>query len=229
MRAEATSDPSSHAHHSTSPHHPPHLTPPTSPHLTPVQALYALTALYRASDSSKWELSDTPGTTTGARKYWMKSDPCSGNNAPWYGVTCSTADQIVELTIDFGDPSVTPHNGQLPSEVGGLTSITDLTLRDGVLTGPVPSELGRLSKLASTLDLHANALGTVHDISSLPYTAPYDWERCSEECGSLPTELGQLTGVTRLNAHSNDLTSQIPTQLGMLTALDEGLVLWGMR
>ena len=45
----------------------------------------------------------------------------------------------------------------------------------------------------------------------------------------MPTQLGQLTALTRLYASANDLSSQLPTQLGRMAALDEGLVLSEMR
>ena len=53
----------------------------------------------------------TLGTTAGARLNWM-----SGNLCNWYGVACAS-DNVVSLTIDFGDTSTTAHNGILPSEV----------------------------------------------------------------------------------------------------------------
>ena len=68
-------------------------------------------------------------------------------------------------------------------------------LRDNLLTGPIPSQLGQLTKLEE-LFLDSNQL-----------------------TGEIPPELGQLTKLKRLFLDSNQLTGEIPPELGQLTKL----------
>lgn len=68
-------------------------------------------------------------------------------------------------------------------------------------TGAVPSELGRLTHLSSTLDLASNRLTK-----------------------SLPSQLGQLESLAEsLTLQDNLLTAELPSQLGQLKALTKGL------
>ncbi|KAJ3410111.1 hypothetical protein HDU80_003597 [Chytriomyces hyalinus] len=63
------------------------------------------------------------------------------------------------------------------------------------LSGNLPTELGRLTKL-EIMDM---------DLSSFS--------------GIIPTELGMLTSLTRINLHGDQMTGPIPTELGRLTNL----------
>ena len=83
-----------------------------------------------------------------------------------------------------------------------MTNLNYLYLANNQLTGPVPSELGRLTNLY-TLNLANNRL-----------------------TGPIPSELGKLTNLYYLNLGGNELTGPVPTELGQLPELD-GLHLAG--
>ena len=68
--------------------------------------------------------------------------------------------------------------------------VAELWLWANKLSGPIPAELGDLTKL-QTLDLRSNRL-----------------------TGPIPAELGALTGLRRLYLGSNELTGPIPAEAG---------------
>ncbi|KAI8822813.1 hypothetical protein BJ741DRAFT_86809 [Chytriomyces cf. hyalinus JEL632] len=85
--------------------------------------------------------------------------------------------------------------GTIPTELGQLTSLTQLYLSSNQLTGSIPTELGRLTSL-NTLSLSSNQL-----------------------TGSIPTELGRLTSLKTLRLASNRLSGSIPCEFSNLKAL----------
>lgn len=76
--------------------------------------------------------------------------------------------------------------GQLPSELGLLTALTDLGLDRNQLTGSIPSELGLLTALRR-LELFSNQL-----------------------TGTIPAELEQLTAIATFLVYNNDLSGNMP-------------------
>ncbi|CAI9113974.1 OLC1v1037434C1 [Oldenlandia corymbosa var. corymbosa] len=75
----------------------------------------------------------------------------------------------------------------IPAFLGRLgSSLQSLVLRENGLIGPIPTELGNLTRL-KVLDLHKNDLN-----------------------GSIPVSLGRLTGLRSLDLSGNRLTGPIP-------------------
>ncbi|MCY3598729.1 MAG: hypothetical protein OXN85_01985 [Gemmatimonadetes bacterium] len=87
--------------------------------------------------------------------------------------------------------------GPIPPEIGRLSRLMELYLTGNDLTGPIPPEIGRLSYL-SELDLAHNAL-----------------------TGPIPPEMGELSQLRSLELWSNDLEGPIPVELGDLRRLSE--------
>ncbi|CAL4988631.1 unnamed protein product [Urochloa decumbens] len=83
-------------------------------------------------------------------------------------------------------------NGQIPSSIGRLTSLTLLNISYNQLSGSIPSEIGHLSEL-TVLGLAENKLS-----------------------GPLPVEIGSLTALTTLEINNNELVGRIPEALGLL-------------
>ncbi len=136
----------------------------------------ALVALYNATDGANW----TNNTN------WL-----SGNDiSTWYGVRVSNG-WVTRLEL---------HNnnliGSIPTELGNLTNLENLSLNNNELSGSIPTELGNLTNL-ERLFLYINALS-----------------------GSIPTELGNLTNLENLSLNNNELSGSIPTELGNLTNLE---------
>ena len=94
--------------------------------------------------------------------------------------------------------SSTVLTGTIPSQLGKLTALTYLDLSHNQLTGPIPSALGKLTAL-TFLNLDENQL-----------------------TGPIPSALGEsgeLTVLMHLRLGTNHLTGTIPSALGELTAL----------
>ena len=85
--------------------------------------------------------------------------------------------------------------GPIPPELGQLTKLKYLSLHNNYLSDLIPSELGRLSNLEDM------------------------WFSCNQLSGSIPTELGHLINLKYLNFSSNQLSGPIPFQLAQLTNL----------
>jgi len=115
--------------------------------------------------------------------------------------------------------------GPIPSELWSLTSLRRIDMDDNFLTGPFPSgELGQMSNL-QVLFINGNRL-----TGTLPSTP---WERMpnvsllsiggnnggNQLSGTIPTELGLLTAMTRLGLNMMALTGTIPSELGRMTGM----------
>ncbi len=135
----------------------------------------------------------------------------------WYGVTTNTEGRVTGLSLRENNLS-----GPIPPELGNLTRLEEwLELQTNSLTGPVPPELGKLTQL-KRLNLGENSLtGTIPpelgNLTQLQYLL-LPWNKLT---GPIPPELGNLTRLKILNLASNYLTAIPPefANLGMLSAL----------
>lgn len=153
----------------------------------------ALETLYRVTGGESW----TDNTN------WL-SDAALKD---WYGVGLNGDDRVAQLRLGGWDDALQRQvgnglTGPLPSELGALTYLKELSLAGNQLTGSIPAELGGLGNLRE-LALGGNAL-----------------------TGSIPAELGNLTSLVSLNIGGNALSGPIPATLANLTNL-ERLTLWG--
>ncbi len=172
----------------------------------------ALIALYNSTNGANW-------TNT-----WELSQPVS----TWFGVTLSADGcSVVCLDLDgidnctWGGVVITGNNlvGTIPPELGNLSNLTDLWLRNNDLSGGIPIELGNLSNLVH-LDLENNPLGgsipsELGNLSNLILLNLVS----NQLLGGIPANLGNLSNLTTLNLGANDLTGSIPSSLGNLSSL----------
>jgi Leucine-rich repeat (LRR) protein len=86
--------------------------------------------------------------------------------------------------------------GNIPAEIGGMTSLEVLDLSLNSFSGDLPSEIGQLENIEE-LVLFSNGMN-----------------------GTIPTELGNLANVDVFMLNDNVFTGRIPTQLGMLDRAD---------
>uniref|UniRef100_A0A2N9INQ8 non-specific serine/threonine protein kinase n=1 Tax=Fagus sylvatica TaxID=28930 RepID=A0A2N9INQ8_FAGSY len=117
-------------------------------------------------------------------------DPCS-----WTMVTCSPE----SLVIGLGTPSQNL-SGTLSASIRQLNKSSDCVsftwlLQNNEITGPIPAELGKLSKL-HTLDLSNNFFK-----------------------GEIPPSLGHLRGLQYMRLNNNSLTGAFPLSLANMTQL----------
>jgi Leucine-rich repeat (LRR) protein len=110
------------------------------------------------------------------------------NNFP-YSVTLLPSLQAFDVSDNgFG--------GYLISQIGNMANLRQLLLRGNALTGPLPTDLGRLTNLQTVLDLSGNSFSS-----------------------TIPTQLGLLTGLQRLYLNNNTLTGGVPVELANLSTI----------
>jgi len=164
----------------------------------------------------------------------------------WPGVICQGS-EVVEVFDDSLGASGTYYgkastwieiDGVVPSEIGNLTSLRNLSFVDEELTG-FPPEIGNLTSLRS-LSVFSSELSSlppeIGDLSNLKRlylrgnnltSFPLEISGLtnldtlgllSSSLSSLPPEIGNLTNLTNLNVSSNKLTA-LPPEIGNLTNL----------
>ena len=160
----------------------------------------ALVALYQATDGDNWSSNDN----------WLSDGPIG----EWHGVTTDGSGRVTAL--DLGDNQL---NGEIPDELGNLSSLTYLDLFRNQLTGEIPSELGSLSNLEG-LHISENqltgpippGLGGLSNLEGLFLDG-------NQLTGAIPSELGDLSNLVDLFLAGNQLTGTIPPELGRLSTL----------
>ena len=144
----------------------------------------------------------------------------------WDGITVGSLDGIQRVTeLDMDGQGL---NGTIPSQLGQLSALRELRLAWGnQLTGSIPAELGRLTRL-TFLNLAANhlsgpippELGSIGpQLTHLVLSAPQPLPNGVGLTGSIPAQLGNLSGLTSLYLDGNRLTGSIPPRLGRLLKL----------
>ena len=147
---------------------------------------------------------------------WARNDNWESDRPldEWDSVGTDPSGQVTRLEL-----WATGLHGPLPAELGNLTRLRGLYVSRNRLTGPSPAELGKLASL-SELGLHTNALegpipAELGDLASLQALTLND----NELTGRIPVELARLTTLEYLAAHENRLTGPIPAELAALTRL----------
>ena len=132
----------------------------------------------------------------------------------WRGVTTDVDGRISKLILRNNLMS-----GSLPPEIGQLSALQHLDLQGNLLSGSLPPEIGQLSALQQ-LHLPDNLLdepipAEIGQLSALQYLT-LEGNRIS---GSIPVEIGQLANLDTLRLGENHLTGEIPPSIGQLTRL----------
>ena len=161
-----------------------------------------LAAIYEATNGPKWLNKDN----------WLTDAPLGD----WYGVNTDSDGQVVGLDLAYNFLQ-----GQIPPEIGGLSSLDYLRLGGSyALTGPLPEELFDLPELR-ILNLWGFNVGGRLPPEIVRLTQLEGLYLSSAGLGGpLPAEIAQLTNLRWLNLSYNDLIGSIPPELGKLTKLE---------
>lgn len=154
-----------------------------------------LRAIYEATNGPKWLNNDN----------WLTDAPLG----EWYGVGTDSNDQVVSLSLSYNFLQ-----GQIPPEIGGLSSLVYLRLGGSyALTGPLPEELFDLPKL-TTLNLRRFNMGGAVP-TQLTRLTQLEWLSLASAGlgGPLPAEIAELTNLNYLDLSYNDLVGSIPPEL----------------
>ena len=90
-----------------------------------------MVALYNATDGENWDQRSAN---------WLSDAPLG----EWEGVTTDDDGRVTELGLPYNNLS-----GEIPAELGSLSSLGRLILHHNELSGEIPTWLGSLSKLES--------------------------------------------------------------------------------
>ena len=160
-----------------------------------------LEAIYNATNGPNWEHNDN----------WLSEQPIS----EWYGVTVDVDGRVNGLYLSRNDLA-----GEVPEEIGSLSSLKRLYLSSNDLTGEIPEELRSLTNLQRLL-LSSNQLtGPIpvwlSDLTNLKWVILGN----NGLDGTIPAGIGNLTDLQFLYLDRNGLTGEIPTELGGLGNLE---------
>ena len=183
----------------------------------------ALVALYNATDGASW--TDHSGWLMGPVGTWFgittNGDRVTGIELHDNNLVGSVPTDVANLdSLEFlrlySDDGLT---GPIPPELGGLTKLWDLQLYRANFTGPIPPELGNLSHLERLFLLNNNLTGTIPlEILNIGPLRDLLINHNQLE-GEIPPEIGNLTNLERLWLDFNNLTGELPDEVGNLTKL----------
>ena len=181
----------------------------------------ALAALYHATGGPNWTSNDG----------WLSDRPLG----EWQGVVAEN-ERVVELKVGGLVGELPPElggltslrvlwlwdnelTGRIPPELGGLTSMEDLWLMDNRLTGEVPPELGNLSNLWRLILAGNQLTGELpRELADLPRLRDLNLSN-NRLTGEIPPEFGNFTNLEGLGLGGNELSGEIPRELGLNQSL----------
>ena len=157
----------------------------------------------------------TGGDSWTVRQNWdFTKVPTEKELALWFGVGFIEG-WIAGLTLNRNNLV-----GELPPELGNLSTLWNLSLNGNALFGTIPPELGHLANL-ETLQLSRNQfageipseLGNLAKLKRLSLSK-------NSLSGNIPEELGNLSELARMWLFENSLSGNIPEELGNLSELE---------
>jgi len=111
--------------------------------------------------------------------------------------------------------------GMLPTELGNLNQLSRITITGTEANGSIPSEFGLLSGLTQlSLQNNANLDGNLPQLGLLTRASQIDIKN-NAIGGSIPSELIGLASVRLLDLSNNRFSSSLPTEIGLATGLVE--------
>ena len=149
---------------------------------------------------------------------WLQDDGWLSEEplGAWYGVTTNDAGKVTELSLQNNGLT-----GPIPPVLRDLANLAHLALSGNHLTGELPRSLGNLSALRN-LDLAANQLtGTIPpEFGDLVNLRVLSLRSNFDFLASIPPEFGNLVNLRTLNLTGCFGSGSIPPELGNLVNLE---------
>ena len=194
-------------------------------------ALLSMAALNQPLYLSNYVLSSLFFATSGPTS-WAKITnwATSSSVCDWEGVTCRLRcqgddssnekcdkDPVQVIGISLNNNGL---HGQLPSELGLLSTLETVTFASNSLEGELPIELGSLASL-DYLDLGLNNISGTIPTTFASLTNLREFRVMSAQLsGPIPSEVGLMTSLVVLDLSSNRLTGRLPSEVGNLASLE---------
>ncbi|CAB9515221.1 Leucine Rich Repeat [Seminavis robusta] len=112
-------------------------------------------------------------------------------------------------------------NGPLPSELAMLTNLNYLDLQRNSITGTLPQELSKMSQLGILLMSSNQLEGRPLEQDVLPQLTQLQWLHIDHNLfsGSIATEIGLMSSLEKLELQNTNLSGTLPTELHLLENL----------
>jgi hypothetical protein len=136
-----------------------------------------------------------------------------GTEGGWFGVTVENG-LVIEI-ISFENQLT----GPIPTEIGNLTKLNYLYINSNQLSGPIPTEIGNLTNLTELYLFDNQLSGPIPpEIGNLTKLNDL-WLYNNQLSGSIPPEIGNLTNLHHLYLNNNQLNGYFPESLINLTKI----------
>ena len=133
----------------------------------------------------------------------------------WHGVTTDADGRVTGLDLHRNGLA-----GPLPSELGGLTRLESLDLGRNALTGPIPGVLGSLVELELLILSRNDFTGPIPPALGNLVNVERISLGSNALSGAVPDALANLASVKELYLYDNDLTDAVPAWVGDLAGLE---------
>ncbi|GLT45225.1 hypothetical protein SLA2020_190740 [Shorea laevis] len=140
-----------------------------------------------------------------------------GNNS-LYGAIPSEIVNLSKLTF-FNLSTNDKFSGNIPKNIGRLSSLAILDLARNQLSGSIPSDVGFLNSLTNLSLYNNNFSGSIPasigNLTNLSFLSLFN----NNFSGSIPTSIGNLTKLSLLQLNNNKFSGPIPIEINNLTVL----------
>ncbi len=150
---------------------------------------------------------------TGGPGWTNRDNWLTGPLSSWYGITI-TDQRVTEISMNQNNLT-----GPIPAEIGDLTGLTMLNLNRNQLAGTIPVAIGNLIKLSYCVLGENQLTGSIPPELFNMVNLDQLYLNNNHLSGTIPPEIGNLTHVAVLNVESNQLSGALPAELGNLINL----------
>ncbi|CAI9108836.1 OLC1v1008532C1 [Oldenlandia corymbosa var. corymbosa] len=174
----------------------------------------AASSTHPANDTDFFALLDIKNQISDDPFGILKSWNTTNHHCQWLGVTCRLDQSVIGLNL-FGQNLL----GSISSQIGNLSFLESIDLRNNRFHGYIPQEVGLLFRL-QRLYISNNSLdGEIPvNLTNCFELKTFDAVR-NKLVGIIPPEIGSLVKLEGLYVGRNNLSGEIPRSIGNLTAL----------